>query len=241
MLHQHRHGPRRGRRHLRRRRPTLTVYVVDWTPEKLPLFLEGVARPPRDWDSVPPGTLVGVAALERGPVGLPRRLSGPSRPSMTLRRHCRTPVSGVRRPGRGRREDADREGRTPGRRRRPGRRAPRPGSCTRPGGVQLAVGEHLLDEQRVTRVVLHEQDRRVQIPQRGLGVRRGSDLLEGIPEMPTGIGEVPTGDSVSPTSVRRHGSSGLIVRKHRRAARTRAVDPAPGPTGRSRPPGRADG
>ncbi len=39
----------------------LTVYIVDWTPDKIPLFLEGArlgATP------VPPGTLLGVAALD---------------------------------------------------------------------------------------------------------------------------------------------------------------------------------
>ncbi|MFF8982006.1 RidA family protein [Streptomyces globisporus] len=44
----------------------LTVYVVDWMPEKLPLFLEGVARAAVRLGTtpVPPGTLVGVAALD---------------------------------------------------------------------------------------------------------------------------------------------------------------------------------
>ncbi|MFD7435480.1 RidA family protein [Streptomyces sp. NPDC059861] len=44
----------------------LTVYVVDWTPDKMPLFLEGVARATARLGStpVPPGTLVGVAALD---------------------------------------------------------------------------------------------------------------------------------------------------------------------------------
>ncbi len=44
----------------------LTVYVVDWTPEKMPLFLEGVARAAAQLGTtpVPPGTLVGVAALD---------------------------------------------------------------------------------------------------------------------------------------------------------------------------------
>ncbi|MFI6935491.1 RidA family protein [Streptomyces sp. NPDC050287] len=43
----------------------LTVYVVDWTPEKLPLFLEGVARASAKLGvtPVPPATLIGVAAL----------------------------------------------------------------------------------------------------------------------------------------------------------------------------------
>lgn len=44
----------------------LTVYVVDWAPEKMPLFLEGVARAAERLGRtpVPPGTLVGVAALD---------------------------------------------------------------------------------------------------------------------------------------------------------------------------------
>ncbi|MFH8796514.1 RidA family protein [Streptomyces sp. NPDC017941] len=44
----------------------LTVYVVDWTPEKMPLFLEGAARAAERLGGapVPPGTLVGVAALD---------------------------------------------------------------------------------------------------------------------------------------------------------------------------------
>jgi len=44
----------------------LTLYVVDWTPGKMPLLLEGISRaaaklgvPP-----VPPATLLGVAALD---------------------------------------------------------------------------------------------------------------------------------------------------------------------------------
>ncbi len=43
----------------------LTVYVVDWTPGKMPLFLEGVARAAAKLGitPVPPGTLLGVAAL----------------------------------------------------------------------------------------------------------------------------------------------------------------------------------
>ncbi|MEU7576264.1 RidA family protein [Streptomyces sp. NPDC041068] len=43
----------------------LTVYVVDWTPDKMPLFLDGVARAAARLGGapVPPGTLVGVAAL----------------------------------------------------------------------------------------------------------------------------------------------------------------------------------
>ncbi|WP_432925793.1 RidA family protein [Microbispora sp. CA-135349] len=44
----------------------LTVYVVDWTPAKMPLFLEGVARASAKLGvtPVPPGTLLGVAALD---------------------------------------------------------------------------------------------------------------------------------------------------------------------------------
>lgn len=44
----------------------LTVYVVDWTPEKMPQFLAGVERAARHLGGtpVPPGTLVGVAALD---------------------------------------------------------------------------------------------------------------------------------------------------------------------------------
>lgn len=44
----------------------LTVYVVDWTPEKMPMFLEGVSRAAARLGTTPeaPGTLVGVAALD---------------------------------------------------------------------------------------------------------------------------------------------------------------------------------
>ncbi|MGW1541258.1 RidA family protein [Streptomyces sp. NPDC002309] len=44
----------------------LTAYVVDWTPDKMPRFLEGVARATARLGStpVPPGTLIGVAALD---------------------------------------------------------------------------------------------------------------------------------------------------------------------------------
>ncbi|CAD5940951.1 MULTISPECIES: RidA family protein [Streptomyces] len=44
----------------------LTVYVVDWTPDKMPRFLEGAARAAEKLGvtPVPPGTLVGVAALD---------------------------------------------------------------------------------------------------------------------------------------------------------------------------------
>ncbi|MEU0932846.1 RidA family protein [Embleya sp. NPDC005971] len=44
----------------------LTVHVVDWTPDKLPLFLAGVGRAAARLGvtPVPPGTLLGVAALD---------------------------------------------------------------------------------------------------------------------------------------------------------------------------------
>ncbi|MET8685327.1 RidA family protein [Streptomyces sp. NPDC004732] len=44
----------------------LTVHVVDWTPDKMPLFLEGVARAAAKLGVTPmaPGTLLGVAALD---------------------------------------------------------------------------------------------------------------------------------------------------------------------------------
>ena len=44
----------------------MTVYVVDWTPDKLALFLEGVDRAAAQLGGtpVPPGTLIGVAALD---------------------------------------------------------------------------------------------------------------------------------------------------------------------------------
>ena len=44
----------------------LTVYVVDWTPDKMPALLEGVARAGERLGvtPVPPGTLIGVAALD---------------------------------------------------------------------------------------------------------------------------------------------------------------------------------
>ncbi|XRQ06185.1 RidA family protein [Actinomadura welshii] len=43
----------------------LTVYIVDWTPDKMEPFLEGVARAGAKLGGtpVPPGTLLGVAAL----------------------------------------------------------------------------------------------------------------------------------------------------------------------------------
>ncbi len=44
----------------------LTVYVVDWTPDKMPLFLEGVARASAKLGITPiaPGTLIGVTTLD---------------------------------------------------------------------------------------------------------------------------------------------------------------------------------
>ncbi|MDA3643146.1 RidA family protein [Saccharopolyspora indica] len=44
----------------------LTVHVVDWTPEKMPQFLDGVSRAAAKLGStpVPPGTLLGAAALD---------------------------------------------------------------------------------------------------------------------------------------------------------------------------------
>ena len=43
----------------------LTVYLVDWTPEKMPLFVEGVARAAKKLGVTPvaPLTGIGVAAL----------------------------------------------------------------------------------------------------------------------------------------------------------------------------------
>jgi enamine deaminase RidA (YjgF/YER057c/UK114 family) len=43
----------------------LTVYLVDWTPEKMPLFVEGVARASAKLgvSPMPPLTGIGVAAL----------------------------------------------------------------------------------------------------------------------------------------------------------------------------------
>ncbi|KOG88918.1 RidA family protein [Streptomyces varsoviensis] len=43
----------------------LTVYVVDWTPDKLPQFMEGISRASAKLGTtpVPPSTLLGVAAL----------------------------------------------------------------------------------------------------------------------------------------------------------------------------------
>lgn len=44
----------------------LTVYVVDWTPDKMPLLMEGVGRAAAKLGTapVPPATLLGVAALD---------------------------------------------------------------------------------------------------------------------------------------------------------------------------------
>lgn len=44
----------------------ITVYVVDWTPDKMPLFLEGVERATAKLGRAltPPGSLIGVATLD---------------------------------------------------------------------------------------------------------------------------------------------------------------------------------
>ncbi|GGK78961.1 RidA family protein [Streptomyces flaveus] len=44
----------------------LTVYVVDWTPDKMPLLLEGIDRASAKLGVTPmaPATLIGVAALD---------------------------------------------------------------------------------------------------------------------------------------------------------------------------------
>ncbi|MFI8263639.1 MULTISPECIES: RidA family protein [unclassified Streptomyces] len=44
----------------------LTVYAVDWTPDKMPLLLEGIARASAQLGvaPVPPASLLGVAALD---------------------------------------------------------------------------------------------------------------------------------------------------------------------------------
>ncbi|WP_449064231.1 RidA family protein [Planomonospora algeriensis] len=44
----------------------LTVHVVGWTPDKMPLLLEGIARATSKLGvtPVPPATLLGVAALD---------------------------------------------------------------------------------------------------------------------------------------------------------------------------------
>ncbi|MFD3594213.1 RidA family protein [Nocardia sp. NPDC058640] len=43
----------------------LTVYVVDWTPDKMGAFVDGLARAAESLGMTPlaPGTLIGVAAL----------------------------------------------------------------------------------------------------------------------------------------------------------------------------------
>lgn len=44
----------------------LTLYVVDWTPDKMPLLLEGISRAAARLGvtPAPPTTLIGVAALD---------------------------------------------------------------------------------------------------------------------------------------------------------------------------------
>ncbi|MFI0789820.1 RidA family protein [Streptomyces lydicus] len=44
----------------------LTVYVVDWTPDKMPPLLEGISRAAAKLGATPtpPATLLGVAALD---------------------------------------------------------------------------------------------------------------------------------------------------------------------------------
>ncbi|AXK31445.1 RidA family protein [Streptomyces armeniacus] len=44
----------------------LTLYVVDWIPDKMPLVLDGISRAAAKLGAtpVPPGTLLGVAALD---------------------------------------------------------------------------------------------------------------------------------------------------------------------------------
>ncbi|MFJ8434314.1 RidA family protein [Kitasatospora sp. NPDC094019] len=44
----------------------LNVHVVDWTPEKMPLLLDGIARATAKLGTAaaPPATLLGVAALD---------------------------------------------------------------------------------------------------------------------------------------------------------------------------------
>ncbi|MEV5158391.1 MULTISPECIES: RidA family protein [unclassified Streptomyces] len=44
----------------------VTVHVVDWTPDKMPQFLDGVDRASAKLGAtpVPPGTLLGVASLD---------------------------------------------------------------------------------------------------------------------------------------------------------------------------------
>ncbi|MBO8193859.1 RidA family protein [Streptomyces oryzae] len=44
----------------------LTVYVVDWTPDKMPLLMEGITRAATRLgvNPAPPATLLGIAALD---------------------------------------------------------------------------------------------------------------------------------------------------------------------------------
>lgn len=44
----------------------LTVYVVDWTPDKMPQLMEGIARAGERLGAipVPPASMIGVAALD---------------------------------------------------------------------------------------------------------------------------------------------------------------------------------
>ncbi|MGV9451686.1 RidA family protein [Streptomyces sp. NPDC003635] len=44
----------------------LTVYVVDWTPDKMPQLMEGIGRAGERLGAlpVPPATLIGIAALD---------------------------------------------------------------------------------------------------------------------------------------------------------------------------------
>ncbi|MGW7350098.1 RidA family protein [Streptomyces sp. NPDC054784] len=44
----------------------LTIHVVDWTPDKMPLLLDGIARASARLGTtpVPPGTLLGVPTLD---------------------------------------------------------------------------------------------------------------------------------------------------------------------------------
>ncbi|MET7711496.1 RidA family protein [Streptomyces sp. NPDC005407] len=44
----------------------LTVYVVDWTPDKMPILMDGITRATAKLGvtPVPPATLLGVAALD---------------------------------------------------------------------------------------------------------------------------------------------------------------------------------
>ena len=44
----------------------LTIYAVDWTPDKMPLLMEGIGRAYANLGATPapPATLIGVAALD---------------------------------------------------------------------------------------------------------------------------------------------------------------------------------